>query len=300
MNKQLFFKKVISLLILPVLFFSLISCSKTAKVDTSPLFWKIQSAESTLYVLGSIHVATPDIYPLDSVIMDAYKGSEYIMFETDILSERSERPPDKNSVQELVGKDLYEKTKATIKALHPELTDDEINNANFNGLVEWLMKSSYSKTGLSPEHGIDIYFMQKAFKDGKKLLGVESYSQQSEDMANHPPDYMTYTLSALLDVEMHSESLNLTFEQWCNGDIAAIEESQIIPLRQERYNSDLVRYLYEFSILERNSRMLQRCQEQLSEKETTFFVAGLAHMLGEEGIINQFEQLGYQVELIPT
>ena len=36
--------------------------------------------------------------------------------------------------------------------------------------------------------------------------------------------------------------------------------------------------------------------QQLENDETTFVVFGVAHIVGEEGIINQLQELGYTVE----
>ena len=44
--------------------------------------------------------------------------------------------------------------------------------------------------------------------------------------------------------------------------------------------------------------MTDKVIQQLENDETTFVVFGVAHIVGEEGIINQLQELGYTVELL--
>lgn len=253
-----------------------------------------------MYFLGSIHVGVPDIYPLDTVIMDAYKKSDCLVLEPDVTSEYVHARYGQGSLEELLGADLLERTLLAIKERNTEITDEELNAASYTDLLGWLTMSAYTETGLSSQYGVDSYFLQRAIKDKKVLTGVETYAQIAEDAAKFPPVCMTYMLEARLETETYGESTELLFTQWCTGDKDAIEASQITYLRQEQDRSELNKFLYEFSVLERNGRMVQKARECLEGDQDTFFVVGLAHFLGEEGIISQLESMGYTVEEIET
>jgi len=41
--------------------------------------WKVQSKTSTAYVLGSLHLATKDIYPLNQKIENAFDQSDSLV-----------------------------------------------------------------------------------------------------------------------------------------------------------------------------------------------------------------------------
>ena len=46
-----------------------------APADTGKVFlWEVQSAKTTIYLLGSIHVGSRDLYPLDQTVAQAEPG----------------------------------------------------------------------------------------------------------------------------------------------------------------------------------------------------------------------------------
>ena len=90
----------------------------------------------------------------------------------------------------------------------------------------------------------------------------------------------------------------LLFKDWCRGDLTAIESTQVQPLREAKDNSELERFLYEFSLVERNSRITETFIDYLESNQTTFFVIGVAHLVGDEGVISQLEKSGYEIRLL--
>lgn len=69
-------------------------------------------------------------------------------------------------------------------------------------------------------------------------------------------------------------------------------------MREAKDNSELGRFLYEFSLVERNSRITETFIDYLEGNQTTFFVIGAAHLVGDEGVISQLEKLGYEIRLL--
>ena len=62
--------------------FALILTCVGAAAQTAPapatkkaIFWKVTSPTSTVYLLGSIHLGSKDMYPLPKEIEDAFEGS---------------------------------------------------------------------------------------------------------------------------------------------------------------------------------------------------------------------------------
>ena len=51
-----------------------------AAIAQSPVFlWKITSNAGEVYLLGSIHLAKPDMYPLDARIEEAFRASDNVV-----------------------------------------------------------------------------------------------------------------------------------------------------------------------------------------------------------------------------
>lgn len=274
------------------------ACGTNNHVNTTPLFWEISSDQNIIYALGSIHVAKEEIYPLSKTIMDAYDNSSCVVFERDITSEQVSTPDRNIALSQIIDTDLYEQVFTRIKELYPSFPDEEIHSSSFYGIVELLMKTCYTEAKLSPENSIDIYFMNRALTDGKLVSGVESYAQAAEDLTHFPDAYYEYTLKALLDSKTYVDNVSLLFKDWCRGDLTAIESTQVQPLREAKDNSELERFLYEFSLVERNSRITETFIDYLESNQTTFFVIGVAHLVGDEGVISQLEKSGYEIRLL--
>ena len=58
--------------------------SSVYKPGAPLLMWKVSSATNSAYVLGSVHLGGPSLYPLPDAIEDAFKTSSVLIVEVDI------------------------------------------------------------------------------------------------------------------------------------------------------------------------------------------------------------------------
>jgi len=49
-----------------------------------PFLWRVTSQNATVYLLGSLHAATIDMYPLPDALYTAFDKSNYLVVEIDI------------------------------------------------------------------------------------------------------------------------------------------------------------------------------------------------------------------------
>ena len=61
----------------------------TLGLEGRSLLYKVSSKQSTVYILGSIHLAKAELYPLDKAIIKAYEKSDVLVVEVDPSSEMS-------------------------------------------------------------------------------------------------------------------------------------------------------------------------------------------------------------------
>ena len=57
------------------------------KSATGCLLWKVKSDTSTVYLLGSVHVAKKEMYPLHPAIEKAFSDSSAVVVEADVKPE---------------------------------------------------------------------------------------------------------------------------------------------------------------------------------------------------------------------
>ena len=78
--------KKITITILTMLI-TLIQFSQSGYGKTHPqFFWELSQKKSKIFLLGSIHVAKKDIYPLSKKVYQAFDSSNYLVVEVNIKS----------------------------------------------------------------------------------------------------------------------------------------------------------------------------------------------------------------------
>ena len=58
--------------------------AQATSAESKNFLWQVQRGETTLYLLGSVHVMREDSYSLSPVIEGAFDDSEVVAFETDL------------------------------------------------------------------------------------------------------------------------------------------------------------------------------------------------------------------------
>lgn len=310
-KKEICIKKTTSILLLLFSLLSLTACQKEAEVSVNPLFYKVSDDNASVYVLGSIHVGRMNIYPLPMEIMSAYGKCDTVMFEIDFHTTSDfdyEIPRDKTDA--LVGTETVERAVATIKEAYPSMKRiaqktypsvdmENMEQAGFFTLQGLLSLAADTKSALVAGCGIDRAFLGYALRDKKSIIGAESAEEQYKlTYYNLPAEAYIELLNEYIAVDNMSVQENALYEMWCSGDAAAMEQVELEPLRQA--NEDSWQHVLYERFLIRNQHMTDMIAQQLEKGETTFVVLGVAHIIGNEGIINRLEEMGYTVELVPV
>ena len=82
------------------------------------VFWKVENKGNTVYLLGSIHLGTTDIYPLNATLVDAYRSSDALLVEANLLNQSEgieyflskASLTDGNTLDKVITPELYAKT----------------------------------------------------------------------------------------------------------------------------------------------------------------------------------------------
>lgn len=261
-------------------------------------FWKVTSPTSVLYLLGSIHLGSKDMYPLAPEIEDAFANATSLLVEADV------RHIDMAKMQaSVMAKGLYSGGDSLWNHISPETRKKvetfgekyEFPVANLAMLKPWVVSLTIStipmmKAGMDPKLGIDMYFLDKA--DKKRIVEIESADWQIDLISGFPDDLQEQFLAAAaeegLDMQTNLKRLR---DAWSSGDTAKMEailnESTKTPEKITR------------AILQdRNPHMADVAEQYLKGKEQTFLVVGAAHMVGKDGIAATLEKRGYKVEQV--
>ncbi len=269
------------------------------EVKGKSFIWKISSATTSIYLLGSVHIARPDIYPLDSTIEDAFASAKYLVVEVNVHNINTENVtallmehgvyPQGETFQKNVPPSLY-------TALAEQFERFGIDMATLDTYRPWVISTTLDQLilqdlGYLPENGIDYYFLDKAART-KLILQLETAEYQLELIYSLPDELVIKSLQYDIDNLTTQEDMEELFQAWEDGDTAKMESITFSSLTEE---PELAPF-YEKMIDERNFNMAEKIDEFLGGDETYFIVVGAGHLVGENGLVNLLTEKGYAVE----
>ena len=269
--------------------------------DDRLLFWETTTPNSTVYLLGSMHLATRDVYPLRDSIMQAYKQSDKLVVELDI-SGANQRLIQRRMVE----RGTYPEGKSLEDDLSPETMEALSARLEANGLpiermmgmkpgmvVTTLSTFEMMKLGLNPDQGIDRYFLKLARKQ-KPIVELETVDRQLDAVLDIPSPELAVkqTLGQLDDLESLMSQL---VDSWKRGDAAALNK---LVIEDELARHPEYRELHERMFDDRNREMTDKILAMQEQGGTYFVVVGAGHLVGIEGIVAMLERQGQQPKQI--
>jgi uncharacterized protein YbaP (TraB family) len=258
--------------------------------------WTLHSAGAEVVLLGSVHMAYPDIYPLREEIEAAFAAADTLVVEVDISGANT------LEIQQLMlEKGVFPEGESLQQALSGQTWEDLQSYLRSRGLpvelfarlrpglvITTLSSMRIAELGMRPELGIDQHFLDLAVGH-KPVLELESAAQQIDLLLSFPDQdlLMTQTLVQLGEIDLY---LRPIYDAWRDGDAALLNRLLLTDERQRHPEFEL---LYEKLFDERNRAMTKKIAGFLRGSGRYFVVVGAGHIVGEEGIISLLEQRGF-------
>ncbi|MDY6912485.1 MAG: TraB/GumN family protein [Chloroflexota bacterium] len=294
-------KRISSIVIALFLALALLTGCSDSDGNDNPqksFLWEVPSDSGTVYILGSIHMASQDLYPLNNTIEEAFNRSQYLVVEVDItninqsemlqLTEEYGMYPQGNTLKSALPVDLYEQVKARLQKLGIPI--DLVQSFKPGLIAMTIEELQMSKYGYKPEYGIDMHFIDKANESDMDILELESARFQMEMLGGFSEEIQLLMIEDTIENTPTEEECQELYEVWGRGDIDAMERLTFESLEG---NPDMAP-LYEKMIDDRNSQMAIKIEGYLAESETYFVVVGAGHLVGENGIIDLLIDSGYE------
>lgn len=286
-------KKIRLIILLAIASLVTVSCSILKTENTEETFlWRVDDGGSHIFLLGSIHVAKPDMYPLDYRIEEAYKGSDIVAFEIDMakldpLKLRDYMTnTDGRTLKEQISAENYEKLRQKFSAMG--IPEDAMQRFKPWAAATTAQTLTLNQSGYEQTLGIDKFFMNKARQDGKKIRELESAEYQMGLLSGFDKVGDSFIEYALESTGDPAAEVDRMVDAWKKGDKKALMNI----LDSARYDYPEFEEMFEKIIDERNDNMTKKIEDWLKEKKTIFIVVGAGHLIGERGIINQLKKTG--------
>lgn len=266
-----------------------------AETSSQPAFWEIRQGDATVYLFGSMHFGHSDFYPLPKVVEEAFAASDRLVVEVDILkispTEATQAVFKYGGLApgESLAKHL---SSEAYQALARHAEKNRLPVSAFDTFQPWyvslmLVEAEIRKTTLQQQLGIDLYFLKRA--SGKKIDELESIDSQLSLFSGFSATEQEQFLMQTLDDLQHSQSYLVEMAKgWRSGDIESLESTLIAPFRDDPGTKAMFDRIFS----QRNFKMSESVKSYLRGDETVFFVVGVGHMLGDEGIVALLQKDG--------
>ena len=260
--------------------------------------WRVAGDSARLTLLGSVHMAFAEVYPLREDLEKAFADADALVVEVDITGTGAAEIqrllldegmlPAGQTVQQYLSPTVWHSLQAYME--NRALPADSFARMKPGLLAATLSALRLAEFGMQVEHGIDRHFLNRAQSD-KPVLELESPAQQVALLLDFPdPDLlMTQTLLQLEDMEA---IIAPVYQAWLRGDSAALNR---LLLAQERASHPEFEAIYQRFYDDRNHAMADRLAQLLASQGHYFVVVGAGHLVGEEGIIALLQHSGFTI-----
>jgi uncharacterized protein len=286
--------------------------------DTAPpgresdrlFLWKVtpKAGKNFVYLLGSVHAATPDLYPLPREIDDAFLQCQVLAVEVDLAGQDQE-----GLLQLLLDKGVYGDNDSLERHL-PRATYERVcKYGSANGLPAvltdrlrpWALTVVVTmleaqKAGLKPKLGIDQHFIDLAReftgKDRKDVVELESADEQLNLLSSFPDRQQADFLDATLEAAgTTKQAVTKIMEAWKAGDADAMHQLTAADPVKKRPG---LKPVFQKLVDDRNVTMAKKVEGYLKSRRAHFVVVGAGHLSGKNSIPNLLAKRGYRVEQV--
>lgn len=257
--------------------------------------WQINSPRNRVYILGSIHLLKKSDYPLAQQINAAYEDAEKLVFEVDLgkleSSEAQSIVLEKATAKD--GKTLKDRlTPETYQLAQTKASEIGLPIEAFSGFKPWffsltLITLKLQRLGFNPENGVDQYFFQKATKDGKQILALETIEDQFNLFDNFSQgDQEQYIRQTIDELKILEVSFQKMVAAWKTGDDKALETLLLESFEDYPELEDQI-----FGA--RNRKWMTTIEPLLQKEEDYLIVVGAGHLVGKDSVLQLLEAKGH-------
>lgn len=274
--------------------------AEQASQQGSSFLWEVTGESGKAYLLGSIHVGSPAMYPMPDAVEQAFAESEVLALEVDIdnmdatsvqakLLQMAQLPRGR-TLSGTLSPERYEAVARVFEQVGVDPRMMEPFRPWFVALT--LSLGAIAQAGYSPEFGIDQHFHVRAKERNLPIVELESADFQIDLFSGF--DEKTEELflySTLLTLATTGADLQRMIDAWRAGDTGRLERIMMESVHQAPETKEV----YERINTDRNPGMAEKVEGFLSTGKTHFVVVGSAHLVGEGGVPKLLEKKGLRV-----
>jgi len=272
-----------------------------AQNGSTPLIWEARSASNTVYLFGTIHVGARKLYPLSPAVEKAFAGSRVLALEADptqtggaidAMANAGYKPPD--TIANHISPELMSKVERVLPQIGLPIEYARVMRPALLAMTIAVME--IGRQGYDPSLGLDVHFARLAKQQGKRIVELESLSEQLALLQSFSPALQAGMLEAAVEsVQTGTLATELRdlVAAWRTGDADGLmgqleKDTADLP-------PDLAREYTDSLYSTRNLGMTQKITAMLEGGEPTFVAVGAGHLLGDTGLVKLLQTKGYKL-----
>jgi uncharacterized protein YbaP (TraB family) len=275
------------------------SVAGTDAISTGPALWRLEDADTVVYLFGTVHVLKPDMEWETASFRSAFAQSDVIYQEADISPEIQQ-----SLGAMLPGIALYTDGR-TLRGVLNDADEKEVQEAadivglqmlTVDRMQPWFAAVNLSQmhmvqTGYRADSGVETVITGMAKEANKPIRFLETAEMQLRMLAGLPEDsQIEFLVAGAKAIEDTPEMLDELVDDWIEGDVAGIAEL----MSEEDAVGD--RVVYDAMLTDRNRNWTREIQKLMDAEKGTFMIAvGAAHLAGDDSVIQMLEDQGETV-----
>ena len=282
---------------------------------SSPLLYRVEDGKGNMaYLLGTIHIGNSLTANLPSYVVSAFNNSHALAVELDLNTFEQRLLEDEKlakayddsyffsdgtQLKEYLGNPaLYEKVSNLLFAMGYGGYADMMQPAAIASVLEtWYLDSV---NWFTAEKGVDQTLLNMAAKKPTmKVYEIEDPIEHYDALSGYSRETQIYLLESALmsgryECYLSTDYLN---QLWCQGSEKFLRQaaSMELPPNATAEEKALYEEYMDKMMTQRDKIMVDGICGYLESGETVFVAVGLAHVVGEGGIVDQLKALGYTV-----
>ncbi len=267
-----------------------------------PAFWAVKDADSTLYILGTVHLLKPEtVWHTDKLDAAMAEATELWLElpTTDPMAMAGEMMPLVTQYGLSPANPLSRQlTPAEMKTLDEAAKLAGLSGAQLNVFRPWfaaltISNAAMTRAGYDPMSGVDSK-VEAAFKARNiKPKGLETAEMQIKVFAGMQPDQeLRYLRETIEEYENAPVELDKMVTQWAAADLVGLEAMFVTEMKTEEPD------LYAALLTNRNANWVTQIEGILAGKGVAFMAVGAGHMIGPDSVIAMLEAKGIKAERV--
>jgi len=262
-----------------------------------PAMWVIRDKDSTIYLVGTIHLLKPEMKWDAAKVRKAVTESKELWLEVADIDDQASTLPLVTQYGMDAKKTLSSRlSTAQNEKLNKVAATFGLPSASLEPMRPWMAALTFSilpwmKAGYDPNSGIDHVLKEQAEKEGDKINGFETAEEQIRFLADLPESEQVDFLEQTLDeVEKGESEVEKLARAWADGDSEMIGNLLVNEMKQEAPK------LYEKLVVQRNVAWSKKIAEILNGSGVQQIAVGAAHLVGPDSVQAQLAKRGIKAE----